>query len=169
VSYVIQRPENQVVRESQGIRQKSQDVSINVVNSAGDAAQPHVFVNTPDRRISSYLEVYFDPEPGTQPITSFAGSIWTVDARTTGKNFGNLPLHTLEAAKAIPRAFELTSNIKISRYVATCNVPLDTSAVLVPGRWIARAYWTPNLEMEDKELVQLFSRCQLFALFTRDV
>jgi hypothetical protein len=161
MSWTQQRPALQVIREKQGLRQKSELVAL-TNQSGATPAQAVVAVKTPSRRLSAMVEVFFEPLTDAESSIVLYNATWTTRAKAIGIRLSDANLNPINSALALPDSYELDSAIRILRVQADFTTP-PTNALLafVFGTWYLRARWEPNTPMTDEELNQLFNDCHV--------
>lgn len=168
MSYLGQRPKDQITRETQGSRQLSVGKELRKLPGPAMPEGSTTVVsaiNNPSRRLSGLVEVFFDEDP--DPIlvgsdaTNFAGSNWTIRAQAIALSHARRPLHIVESAVLLPRAYEFDTGVRGILVSTVLAHPLDSGGLAVAGTWYMRCRWEPNTPMSDDEVMFLFSHCAL--------
>lgn len=159
MSNLTQARGNQVLREAGGLRILPSLIRIG--HTEHNSLLALALVQVPSRRISASMECFFEPDAINQTSLSYDATniTWTLKACAKGVNAGYNRMYDIETNQPLPRDYEVDSAIRFYEFTLILQSP-TRSAVRVPGVWYFRVYWEPNLPLDDKELTELFSKCQ---------
>jgi len=189
MSSITQRPENQAVREIQGRRQIEKTLQIPYTWDDDQVEFKYVIQN-PSRRLSLSIEVFYAQlDASTDPAVVIAwingagnGTIDTPLAADTNTitlrgRTSNVPVlgnaadlisipgsgslnWIVETPAQLPFAYELDTALRQIDATIVLQGP-TVDEIATPITWYIRTRWEPNIEISDRELVDLFAACDL--------
>ncbi len=174
---------DQVIRET-GIRRLERKIELLRI-TASIAASRYVQVTNPSSRLSTSVEVFFEPSAAYSEVAiQDYNSDWWVQARFKGGNtVSDVNGHFAEpdadpttwsiggpapasfaagvTPRLLPRSWEVASNVALVRIFNRLGTPTSAGPADVLGIWYARGIWEPNVVIEDDELNRIFSKCDI--------